>query len=122
MNEHIEGPGTALPWEAASDGCLRRQGEAFGFLPIASPWVESAFVCDETAIANAAYIVRACNSFPALVKALEALNRAADDSFVDGITPCSDALIAAFQMADAALSLAKGERTNPPISKGNQDG
>lgn len=63
---------TPLPWEAASDGCLRRATPSgMDFLRIASPWVESAWNCDETAEANAAFIVRACNSHYELLEALE---------------------------------------------------
>ena len=59
-----------LPWEAASDGCLRRAGQECGFLKIASPWIESAWDGDEAALSNAAFIVRACNSHYELLEAL----------------------------------------------------
>lgn len=70
MSESMK-PGTPLPWEAAPDGCLRRETPSgTDFLPIASPWVESAFTGDETAVANAEYIVAACNAYPDLIEGL----------------------------------------------------
>lgn len=73
---------TALPWGVSHGYCLTGSDErtrhyvagpepkSIG-IKIATPWIEGAWDGDEEANANAAFIVRACNSHYELLEALE---------------------------------------------------
>jgi hypothetical protein len=69
MSEH-----TQTPWYCGNDGIISQAADdqlAGSFLRIITPWVESAWDDDATAIANARLIVRAVNSHADLIVALQ---------------------------------------------------
>lgn len=63
------------PWTLTPQGYISpNKSDPFALLKLKSPWIEGAWDEDKEAAANAAFIVRACNSHEALVKALEAVD------------------------------------------------
>jgi hypothetical protein len=60
---------TPGPWDVDDCGIIR-YNEGNDLLVIASPWEESAWDCEPKAVANARFIVTACNAFPELVATL----------------------------------------------------
>ena len=60
------------PWELLPNGYIRPNHKSpVALLKLRSPWIEGAWDDDAEAAANAAFIVRACNSHEALITALE---------------------------------------------------
>lgn len=62
---------TPTPWALDKDGCIFAGGNRFDMLKLYTGWVEEAWLGDAEALANAEFIVRACNGHADLVAALE---------------------------------------------------
>ena len=83
---------TPGPWKVDASGCVHQQGNKWSFIPLISPWAESAFDhTDQIALANARLIAAA----PDLLAALQELYYARTDK--------------AEAMACAAIAKATGE-------------
>jgi len=61
---------TPTPWKIGAAGDICHGAGGWNGVPLHTGWVEDAWINDETAKANAAFIVRAVNSHDKLVEAL----------------------------------------------------
>ena len=89
------------PWTLTPQGYISpNKSDPFALLKLKSPWIEGAWDEDKEAAANAAFIVRACNSHEALVKALEFIRDGYDNQDVNHV----DFRVKAYQVALDALA------------------
>ena len=89
------------PWTLTPQGYISpNKSDPFALLKLKSPWIEGAWDEDKEAAANAAFIVRACNSHEALVKALEFIRDGYDNQDVNHV----DFRVKAYQVALDALT------------------
>jgi hypothetical protein len=66
---------TQGPWIVNSFGCVHQQGNESAFIPLISPWVESAFdESDEIALANSNLIAAAPDLLSCLIEMVEVHN------------------------------------------------
>jgi len=103
------GPGTPLPWRVDYRDICQLRDNGANLLVIGT--MTGGFHDDAIAEKDAAYIVRACNSFPALIGALEEARRYAGYCYRKSEdADFSNDAFAALTMIDAALATARGEQ------------
>jgi hypothetical protein len=111
---------TPLPWGISYGfdltACKRHPGratyvcgpnpESIG-IKISTPWIEGAWDDDAEAKANAAFIVRACNSHYALIEALQQFVNGVETRMID--SPADETLANITHRARVAIANARGE-------------
>jgi hypothetical protein len=108
MTEH-----TPTPWSLGSHNLRAVTKDAEGIADGYDAYMVAvasshSLVGQAEAIANAAYIVKACNAFPDLVKALEAIKQATIDGRVCDDVAWFDNVTTLHDFCDEVLSRVKG--------------
>ncbi len=102
---------TPTPWFSSADGCIGTTEDGFNPIPHYSGMVEMAYYKEPLALANAEFIVRACNSHDEMIAAVEECIRAEMNrraKLLHG-SPASDYTNKRIARLVVALAKARGE-------------